>query len=453
MCINHKPMSNLELEPKLDLSEHLINQISSKNNDPSWMKQIRLKAFHIYEKSKLSRFLDFDPNSITYIEQNTKSPSWNDVPEDIKKVYEKLNISDKEKNLFLNGGMAQINAMEIISPVYSKYMKSLRQKGVIFEDLSTALHNHPDIVKNYFGKLMDWEDPVSLLNTMVWSGGSILYVPKGVSIPLPLQMFYFINTSHTGQFERTLIILDEDSSAHFVEGCTAPVYSNGSVHIGVGEIYIGKNASLKISSLQNWSRNIEVIAKKIAIVESGGHITWVDANFGAVKVNKHPSVILKGDNSSADVLSVSHVKSGQVMKTGAKVTHIGKRTKSNIVSKSVCFSGSSETFDGMIHTKKGAKYSLGHMACDVIMVENGSTESHPALKLEEKQSFVSHEATAGQIDDEILFYLATRGLNKDNAIKLIVSGFVDDIVKQLPFELAVGLRKVLAMDFEKEGVG
>jgi len=430
-------------------NESIVITISKKNKEPKWMLDIRLKALKLYKD--YGGTLAFDPAKIIYVNREKKSQKWEDVPKEIRDMYDKLNISDREKEVFL-GGMAQINAMEMMSPVYSKYLNTLRKKGVIFEDLSGAIVNHPNLIKKYFGSLMDWSDPISLMNTAVWTGGSILYVPRGIKLTLPLQMFYFINMSNTGQFERTLIILEDNSTAHFVEGCTAPMYSNGSVHIGVGEMFVGKDAYLKLSSIQNWSKNMSVIARKKALVNNGGKIQWVEANLGAGIVDKHPTVILK-DDASAEILSVSEVTKGQTMDTGGRVVHDGKNSKSHIVSKAVCYDGGSDTFNGMIYTKKGAKGSIGHMECDTIMVGQGHVESHPSLKLDENDVSIGHEATAGKINDEILFYMATRGFAKEAAIRLIVSGFVDDIIRQLPFDLVIGVRKILNMDFVRKGTG
>lgn len=258
--------------------------------------------------------------------------------------------------------------------------------------------------------------------------------------------------SNTGQFERSLIILEEDASAHFVEGCTAPMYSNGSVHLGVGEMFVGKNAHLKVSSIQNWSKNMTVIARKKSVVDMGGDIQWVEANFGAGVVDKHPTVILK-DNSSANILSISNVTKGQAMDTGGNVIHDGKNSKSNILSKAICYEGGSDTFRGLIKTKEGAENSIGHMECDSIMVGKGNVKSYPSLVLNEDNVSVTHEATAGKINEEVLFYMATRGFSEDEAIRLIISGFVDDIIRQLPFDLTIGIRKILNINFAEKGTG
>lgn len=433
------------------LSEDIVKEISIQKKEPSWMLQARLQGYREFIKHHQPPFgpnLDFlNFNDYTYFTRmsNKVSTSWNDVPETVKNTFDKLGIPEAEKE-FLAGVSTQYES----EAVYHNMLKEVEDKGVIFLDTDTALKTHPDLFRKYFGKLVPYTDnKYAALNTACWSGGSFIYVPKGVKLDKPLQSYFRINNERSGQFERTMIIVDDGAEVHYVEGCTAPIYSKDSLHAAVVEIYVGKKAKCRYSTIQNWSNNIVNLVTKRAIVEEDGLMEWIDGNIGSYLNMKYPACILKGDRAKGTCISIAVASKGQYQDAGAKMIHLGKDTSSSIISKSVCKEGGVANYRGLVSIKKEASNSFSHIECDTLILDElSASDTIPTNIINNNTSSLEHEATVSKIDEEQLFYLMSRGLSKKEAMHLIIMGFIEPFAKELPMEYAVELNQLIKLDME-----
>ena len=435
------------------LNEELIKQISNDKNEPEWMLKTRLKALELFNKTQMPTWgpkldkLDISKISFYVRPDSVKnSRSWNEVPEDIKKTFERLGIPEAEKEA-LSGVGAQYDS----EVVYHNLKKEWEDKGVIFEDCDVALKKYPELFKEHFmNKCIPINDhKFIMLHAAVWSGGTFIYVPKNVKVNIPLQAYFRMNSKRMGQFEHTLIIADEGSEVLYIEGCSAPLYSNNSLHAGCVEIYVKKNARVRYSSIENWSRNTYNLNTKRAIVEDNGVIEWISGNMGSGVTMLYPCSILKGRNSKADHISIAFAGRGQNQDTGAKVFHLNENTSSTIQSKSISIEGGITSYRGLVKINKGAKNSKSNVECDALMIDNISkSNTYPFIDVNEKEVDVAHEATVGKISDEQIFYLMSRGLKEDEAKQIIVSGFIEPIIRQLPLEYASELNKLIELEME-----
>lgn len=431
---------------KKGLSRKIVEELSRLKNEPRWMKEKRLVALDIFLSKKMPSWgpvlssLDF--NKIYYYAKPTdkKSHSWDEVPVEIRKTFEKLGIPENERK-FLAGLGAQYDS----EMVYRNLSKMLSQKGVIFVDTETAVQKHPSLVKEYFGKLVPPTDnKFAALNSAVWSGGSFLYVPPGVKLNLPLQAYFRINAQGLGQFERTLIIADKGSFVHYIEGCTAPLYTTDSLHAAVVEIFVKKGAHVRYTTVQNWSKNVYNLVTKRMLLEEEGVGEWVDVNLGSQLTMKYPSLYLKGRGARGKILSLAFAGAGQQQDTGGKAIHLAPQTSSLITSKSISKNGGRTSYRGLIQVVKGAKGVRSMMRChNLILDDKSRSDSYPALRIEEKEVNVGHEAYVSKLDEEQLFYLQSRGISQDEAEVMLVNGFVEPVVRELPLEYAVELNRLL----------
>lgn len=437
---------------KRGLSKRTVEEISRRKNEPSWMRDFRLKSLLVFKKRPLPTWgsdlsgLKFS-NIYYYIKPTEKkAASWEELPEEIKRTYERIGIPEAEKKLLLGGVSAQYDS----EVVYKNVQKSLSKKGVIFLDMDSGLREYSEIVKKYFGTIVPFVDnKFAALNSAVWSGGSFIYVPKNIKVELPLQAYFRINAANMGQFERTLIIADEGSYVHYVEGCSAPIYSKDSLHAAVVEIIIKKGARVRYTTIQNWSSNVYNLVTKRARVEEEGIIEWVSASLGSKITMLYPSSVLKGKGAKSDSLSLSFSGVDQEKDTGGKAFHLAPYTSSTIINKSVVGKGGKITFRGLVNIAKGAKGAKTKVKCDTLMLDKGSqSATFPHLKIEEPQVEASHEAVTGRIEEEKLFYLMSRGLKKEEAERLIVNGFIEPVVKELPLEYAVEMNRLIELEMK-----
>ncbi len=437
------------------LNEDVVRMISKTKGEPDWMLEIRLKAYHEFTKMKWPSFgpnldmINFD-DYIYYIKSSKKTESsWDDVPKAIKDTFDKLGIREAEQK-YLAGVSTQFES----EVVYHNTIKELQKEGVLFCDTDTAVRMYPDIVKKYFAKVVSASDNMfASLNTAVWSGGSFIYVPKNVKLKKPLQSYFRINTEQMGQFERTLIIVDDEASVHYVEGCTAPLYSKDSLHAAVVEIYVGKNAYCRYSTVQNWSNNIINLVTKRAWVDSGGHMEWIDGNIGANINMKYPACILAGENAKGTTISIAFAGSGQIQDTGAKMIHLAPNTTSQIISKSICRGGGKVNYRGTVRHASKAFNAKSHVECDTIILDDLSTsDTIPTNIVENDTSYIEHEASVSKVNEEQLFYLMSRGLTEEQATEMIVMGFIEPFAKELPMEYAVELNQLIKLEM-KNSIG
>ncbi len=444
-----------DIESVLDtgkgINESVVREISKIKGEPSWMTDFRVKSYH--------RFMDV-PNptwgpdlsginfdEITYyVKPSDKSEdSWDDVPEEIKETFEKLGIPEAEQK-FLAGVSTQFDS----EVVYHSTLKELEDLGVIFTDTDTALREYPELFKEYFSKVVPYRDnKYAALNSAVWSGGSFIYVPKGVTVKKPLQSYFRINSEQMGQFERTLIIVDEGASLNYVEGCTAPVYTKASLHVAIVEIFVKKGGHCRYSTVQNWANNIINLVTKRALVEEDAHMEWIDGNIGS-KINmKYPACILKGDRAKGTTISIAFAGEGMYQDTGAKMIHIGKNTTSKIISKSISARGGKVNYRGLIRHDKKAIGAKSNVECDTIILDDISTsDTLPYNIVKNNQAQVQHEATVSKVSEEQLFYLMSRGLTKEQATEMIIMGFIEPFAKELPMEYAVELNQLIKLEME-----
>lgn len=442
-------MKNIEF--KKGLNEEKVIEISKIKNEPEWMRDFRVKSFHEFLNSDMPSFgpeINIDFDNITYYKRidDKIHKSWNEVDSNVNNTVENLGLKENEEK-YLDGIGVQFES-EVI---YHNMIKELEEKNVIFSDTDTALREHPEIFKKYFNKLVKYdENKFTALNGAVWSGGTFIYIPPHTKLDRPLQSYFRINTKDMGQFERTLIIVDDDSSLHYIEGCTAPTYSTDSLHAAVVEIYVGKNSTCRYTTIQNWSGDVYNLVTKRAIVEENGTMEWIDGNIGS-KVNmKYPSCILKGDNSYGNCISIAMADSDQIQDTGAKMIHLGKNTKSNIIAKSIARNGGNASYRGKVKISNNAINSKASVKCDTILLDELSkSDTIPINICDNNSSTIEHEATVSKISEEKLFYLMSRGIDKEKAIELSIIGFIEAFREELPLEYAVELNNLLKNNFNK----
>ncbi|PRQ11909.1 Fe-S cluster assembly protein SufB [Corynebacterium sp. 13CS0277] len=437
---------------KRGLNRDVVADISAKKNEPEWMLQNRLKALEIFDKKPMPTWgadlsgIDFD--NIKYFVRSTEkqATTWDDLPEDIKNTYDKLGIPEAEKKRLVAGVAAQYES----EVVYHQIREDLERQGVIFLDTDTALKEHPELFREYFGTVIPAGDnKFSALNTAVWSGGSFIYVPKGVHVDIPLQAYFRINTENMGQFERTLIIVDEDAYVHYVEGCTAPIYKSDSLHSAVVEIIVKKGGRCRYTTIQNWSNNVYNLVTKRTKCEEGATMEWVDGNIGSKVTMKYPAVWMTGPHAKGEVLSVAFAGEGQFQDTGAKMVHMAPHTSSNIVSKSVARGGGRAAYRGLVQVNKDAHHSTSNVECDALLVDNISrSDTYPYNDIRNDHVSLGHEATVSQVSEDQLFYLMSRGVAEDEAMAMIVRGFVEPIAKELPMEYALELNRLIELQME-----
>jgi Fe-S cluster assembly protein SufB len=448
----HDPEDYFLKAPK-GLGHELVEMISRKKNEPQWMSDIRHKALDIFLAKPMPTWgdtamlgdIDFD-NIHYYIKPKGEQTSdWNDVPEQIKKTFDRLGIPEAERK-FLAGVTAQYES----EVVYHSIRADLEKIGVIFMDMDSGLREHPDIVRKHFGTVIPTRDnKFSALNTAAWSGGSFIYVPKGVKVDVPLQAYFRINAENMGQFERTLIIADEGSSVHYIEGCTAPTYSSDSLHSAVVELIAMKGAHIRYTTIQNWSTNVYNLVTKRAHAHEDAVVEWVDGNLGSKLTMKYPSIVLKGERAHGEVLSIAFAGHGQHQDAGAKMIHAAPNTTSRIVSKSISKDDGRSSYRGMVKIAKGAHGCRTSVECDALLIgERARSDTYPTMDIAESDVNVEHEARVSKVGEEQLFYLQSRGLDQDKARLMIVNGFIEPFVKELPMEYAVELNRLIELEME-----
>lgn len=441
------------LKTSRGLNEKIIREISKQKNEPSWMLDIRLKALEAFSELPMPNFggdlSDINFNDITYYLSSggKESSSWKEVPKSIKNTFEKLGIPEAERK-FLAGTGAQYES----EMIYHNLKKQWEALGVIFLNMSEAPRKYPELVKKYFGSLVPLNDnKFAALNTAAWSGGSFIYIPKGVKVGMPLQTYFRINSPGMGQFERTLIIADKGSQLHYIEGCTAPMYSKYSLHAAVVEVIALKNARVRYTTIQNWSKNVYNLVTKRAIAEENATIEWVDGNLGSKITMKYPAIILKGEKSSADILTIAFANGKQYQDTGAKVIHLAPNTASKIVSKSISRDGGRTSYRGLVKMAREAINSKTRVECDALLLDQKSrSDTYPKMDIKTNRVTVEHEATVSKISEEKLYYLQSRGLSPLEASRLIVAGFLEIFAKELPLEYAVELNRLIALQMDNK---
>lgn len=435
---------------KRGLNKEIVQQISLRKKEPLWMKQFRLKAYERFRSTPLPAWgadvstIDFD--SITYYvqPQDRQQRKWEDVPQSIKDTFERLGIPQAERK-FLAGAGAQFES----EVVYHSLHESLKKQGVIFESMDEGLKKYPDLVKKYFGTIIPSSDNVfAALNSAVWSGGSFVYIPKGVHVALPLQAYFRINAEAMGQFERTLIIADEGSSVHYVEGCTAPTYSTDSLHSAVVEVIVKRGARVQYTTIQNWSSNVYNLVTKRAVVYGDGEMIWVDCNLGSKTTMKYPCVILRERGAKGEIHSFAVAGANQHQDAGAKVIHLAPNTSSAIISRSLSKDGGRTSYRGLVKVMKGAKNAKCRVVCDALLLDEASrSDTYPTIDIRERTARIVHEASVKRLGDDELLYLASRGLAEREASSLLLNGFALPIVKKLPMEYALEMHRLLDAEF------
>ncbi|AIG64100.1 Fe-S cluster assembly protein SufB [Corynebacterium atypicum] len=434
------------------LDEDVVRDISRLKNEPEWMLEQRLKAYRTFEKKPIPTWgpdlsgIEFDKIKYFVRSTETQATSWDDLPADIKNTYDKLGIPEAEKQRLVAGVAAQYES----EVVYHQIREDLEKKGVIFVDTDTAVREYPELVQEYFGTVVPAGDnKFSALNAAVWSGGSFIYVPKGVHVDIPLQAYFRINTENMGQFERTLIVVDEDAYVHYVEGCTAPIYKTDSLHAAVVEIIVKKGARCRYTTIQNWSTNVYNLVTQRARAEEGATMEWIDGNIGSKTNMKYPAVWMTGPYAKGEVLSAQFSGEGQFQDTGAKMVHMAPYTSSNVVSKSVSRNGGRSAYRGLIEIHANAHHSTANVECDALLVDNISrTDTYPYNDIRNDHVTLGHEATVSQVSVDQLFYLMSRGLSEEEAMGMIVRGFVEPIAKELPMEYALELNRLIELQME-----
>ena len=431
------------------LSLEVVEAISRYKNEPDWMLEFRRKAYKKFASMPQPSFgpnLDFiDFNEYTYYIKSSKNVEneWENVPQNIKDTFDKLGIPEAEKK-YLAGVSTQFES----EVVYHNTLKELEELGVLFCDTDTAVKLYPDIVKEYFGKVVPYSDnKYAALNSAVWSGGSFIYVPKGVKLEKPLQSYFRINSEQMGQFERTLIIVEEGASLNYVEGCTAPIYSKDSLHAAVVEIYVKEDGYCRYSTVQNWSNNIVNLVTKRTLCEARAHMEWIDGNIGSMVNMKYPACILKGEGAKGTTVSIAFAGTGQIQDTGAKMIHLAPNTTSTIISKSICRGGGVVNYRGEVKHSKAAVGAKSHVECDTIILDNESrSDTIPFNFVQNQKARIEHEATVSKVSEDQLFYLMSRGLTEAQALEMIVMGFIEPFSKELPMEYAIELNQLIKLE-------
>ena len=433
------------------INETIVREISAYKNEPQWMLDFRLKAYEKFLELKnptwgpdLS-FINFDEFTYFLRASERAETSWDEVPEAIRDTFEKLGIPEAERN-FLAGVSTQFES----EVVYHNTMKELDDLGVIYVDTDTALRDYPELVKEYFGTIVPYSNnKYAALNSAVWSGGSFIYVPKGVRVPKPLQSYFRINSDQMGQFERTLIIVDEGAYVNYVEGCTAPTYSRDSLHAAIVEIVVKKDATCRYTTIQNWSSNVLNLVTKRAHVYQNGHMEWIDGNMGSSINMKYPACILLGEGAKGTTISIAFAGKGQHQDAGAKMIHVAPNTTSNIISKSISRGGGKVNYRGKVEFGKKAKGAKAHVECDTIILDEYSySDTIPINVIKNADGFLEHEATVSKISEDQLFYLMSRGLTEEEAVEMIVMGFIEPFSRELPMEYAIELNQLIKLEME-----
>ncbi len=442
---------NYVFKAQKGLSHEVVDQISTMKREPDWMRKLRHEALDIFLSKPIPTW-GADLSGINYDEifyyikpTEAQGKSWDDVPADIKETFDKLGIPEAERK-FLAGVGAQYES----EAIYHSLKEEWEKLGVIFMDSDSGLREHEDIYKEYFGTVVPSTDNVfAALNTAFWSGGSFVYVPKGVHLDIPLQAYFRINAQSMGQFERTLIIVDEGATVHYVEGCTAPTYSQDSLHSGVIEIIVRKNARCRYTTIQNWSTNVYNLVTQRSLVSEGGTMEWVDANLGSKVTMKYPSVYMLGPGARGNILSMAFAGPGQHLDAGGKLVHAAPNTSSQLISKSISKGGGRASYRGLLKVAKGAAGSKSNVVCDALLLDEKSrSDTYPYIEIDEEDVTVGHEASVSKIGEEQLFYLMSRGLSEDEASAMIVSGFIEPMVKELPMEYAVEMNRLIQLQME-----
>jgi Fe-S cluster assembly protein SufB len=438
-------------ETKRGLTRSTVEEISAFKKEPDWMLQFRLRAYEHFVQRAMPTWTDgldrIDFDKIVYYRKpsDREEKSWDDVPDQIKATFERLGIPEAERK-FLAGVGAQYDS----EVVYHSVKEELTKIGVVFMGTDQALIEYPDIVKKYIGTIVPPEDnKFAALNSAVWSGGSFVYVPKGVEVPLPLQAYFRINGENTGQFERTLIVVEEGAKVHYIEGCTAPIYATDSLHAAVVEVVALPGSKVRYTTIQNWSNDVYNLVTKRAHAYANSTVEWIDANTGSRKTVKYPSIYLRGENATADIISVAVAGKGQHQDTGAKAIHLAPNTKSRIVSKSVSKDGGRATYRGQLKVSPGATNVVASVRCDALMLDDISrSDTYPYIDIQEDDTTMTHEATVGKISAEQVFYLMSRGLTENEAQNLSVQGFLEVFTKELPMEYAIEFNRLVKLEME-----
>lgn len=435
------------------LNEDVVRAVSARKNEPEWMLERRLQAFEVFQNRPTPTWgcdlssLDYD--DFKYYVSPTDRPavkSWEDLPEEIRNTYDRLGIPEAERERLVAGVAAQYES----EVVYNKIRDDLEAQGVVFLDTDTGLAEYPELFQEYFGAAVPLGDnKFAALNTAVWSGGSFIYIPKGVHVEIPLQAYFRINTENMAQFERTLIIADEGSYVHYVEGCTAPIYRTDSLHAAVVEIFVKKDARVRYTTIQNWSTNVYNLVTQRSVVEEGGTMEWIDGNIGSKATMKYPAVILTGKHARGETLSISFAGAGQHQDTGAKMIHLASETSSSIVAKSIARGGGRSSYRGLVRVQPQARHSKSNVLCDALLVDQISrSDTYPYVDVRTDDVEMGHEATVSKVSADQLFYLMSRGMTEAEAMAMIVRGFVEPIARELPMEYALELNRLIELQME-----
>jgi Fe-S cluster assembly protein SufB len=447
----HDPETGYAYKAPKGLSREVVESISEYKQEPQWMRDFRLKALDHFMQRPIPTWggnlgqIDFDNIHYFVRASERNSRSWDEVPEDIKKTFDRLGIPEAERQ-FLAGVGAQYES----EVVYHQVREDLERQGVIFVDMDSGLREHEDIVREHWATVIPPNDnKLAALNSAVWSGGSFVYVPEGVKVEMPLQAYFRINTENMGQFERTLIIAEEGSDVHYIEGCTAPVYSTDSLHSAVVEIIAKPGSRVRYTTIQNWSQNVYNLVTKRAIAQEGATMEWVDCNLGSKLTMKYPSIYLLGPKAHGEILSIAFAGNGQHQDAGGKIIHAAPDTTSSIFAKSISKDGGRGTYRGLLEIGKGAVGSRSKVVCDALLLDEESrSDTYPTIRIDENDADVGHEATVSKIGDEQVFYLQAHGLDEEEASKMIVNGFIEPITKELPMEYAVELNRLIELQME-----
>lgn len=442
---------NYQFKSQRGLTRQIVAEISEMKGEPEWMRNFRLKSYDIFLKKPMPKWggdmsgINFD-NIFYYVKAaDRNSTSWDDVPDEIKYTFDRLGIPEAEQK-FLSGTAAQFES----DVIYHSIRDDLAAKGVLFLDTDSALKQHPELFKEYFGTIIPPTDnKFAALNSAVWSGGSFIYVPPGVNIEMPLQAYFRINTQNMGQFERTLIIVDEGAQVHYVEGCTAPTYSSDSLHSAVVEIIVKKNARTRYTTIQNWSPNVYNLVTKRAVAYENATMEWVDANIGSKLTMKYPAVYLMENGAHGEVLSVAFAGKGQHQDAGAKIVHNAPNTTSQVISKSISMNGGRASYRGLLKVEENANNSRSNVVCDALLMDEESrTDTYPSIEIDAKNVTIGHEASVSKVGEDMLFYLMSRGITEEAANAMVVSGFIEPIAKELPAEYSIELYRLIQLQME-----
>ena len=433
------------------LSEKVVRKISAHKEEPEWMLDYRLRALEIFNSKPMPDWgadlsgLDLDDIYFYLRPQDRMKRDWDEVPDEIKETFERLGIPEQEREV-----LAGVGAQYESEMVYHSLREEWEEQGVVFESIEDGLKMYPELFREHFSTIIPPADnKFAALNAAVWSGGSFVYIPPGAKVDIPLQAYFRVNSESMGQFERTLIIADEDSEAHYIEGCTAPQYSTESFHSGVIEIAVKRNARFRYTTIQNWSDNMYNLVTQRAMVEEGGYMEWLDGNLGSKATMKYPSCYLMGEGAHGEVMSIAYAKSGQHQDTGGKVIHVAPNTTSQITSKSISTGTGRSSYRGLCKVHDGAVNAKSNVECDALLLDETSrTDTYPYIEIDENQSTVGHEATVSKVGEEQLFYLMSRGMDEEEAMAMVVRGFIEPIAKKLPLEYAIELNRLIELEME-----